>query len=307
MKNTILFVLFCLLTPQIKGLEPMKYKELSDEESAVIVHKGTEAPFSGQFYQFKAKGTYICRRCLTPLYWSEDKFDSRCGWPSFDGEIPGAVHRVPDADGIRTEILCAHCNAHLGHVFTGEHLTDKNIRHCVNSISLLFVPLKLQPGQIVQEAIFAGGCFWGVEYYFQKAAGVLSTQVGYTGGNTSFPDYKSVCSGKTGHAEAIQIFFDPKVTTYEKLCRLFFEIHDPTQDNRQGPDIGDQYRSEVFYLNAQQKTTAEQLIRILRKNGYDVKTKITPAREFWIAEDYHQDYYQHKGTLPYCHARVKRF
>jgi len=119
-----------------------KFNKLSLEEERVMVHKGTEAPFSGEYNQFKAKGTFVCRRCGAPLYRSDDKFDSGCGWPSFDAELPQAVKRIPDRDGMRTEIVCANCGAHLGHVFFGEKLTEKNTRHCVNSISLKFKPEK---------------------------------------------------------------------------------------------------------------------------------------------------------------------
>ena len=117
-------------------------RPLTKEEEAVIVHKGTETPFTGKFFAFWEKGKYICRRCSTPLYRSESKFEASCGWPSFDEEIPGAVKRLPDPDGRRTEIQCANCGAHLGHVFLGEGLTEKNTRHCVNSISMDFVPEK---------------------------------------------------------------------------------------------------------------------------------------------------------------------
>ncbi len=121
-------------------MKTIKYNRLTPEEDAVIVHKGTEHPFTGEYENFWRKGTYICKRCEAPLYRSESKFEAYCGWPSFDEEIPGAVKRVPDPDGVRTEIVCATCGAHLGHVFKGERLTQKNTRHCVNSISLKFIP-----------------------------------------------------------------------------------------------------------------------------------------------------------------------
>jgi len=282
-------------------------KILTPEEKAVIINKGTERPYTGVYENFKEKGTYLCKQCDAPLYRSEDKFDSGCGWPSFEEEIPGAVKRVPDADGLRTEIVCANCGAHLGHVFIGEGFTPKNVRHCVNSISLNFK--KETVSNIKQEeiAIFAGGCFWGVEYYMKKVPGVLTIVSGYTGGTTEHPTYKEVCQNNTGHAEAVRITFDPSKTNYETLARYFFEIHDPEQVNGQGPDIGIQYRSEIFYTTPQQKVIAEKLIGLLRAKGYKIATRITQATTFWQAEDYHQDYYEHKGSEPYCHRYVKRF
>ncbi len=152
-----------------------------------------------------------------------------------------------------------------------------------------------------ERAIFASGCFWGTQYYLQRAPGVISTTVGYTGGHVDHPTYKQVCTGRTGHAESVEVIYDPAKTSYEKLAKLFFETHDFTQLNRQGPDIGHQYRSAIFYLNDEQKRIAEQLVQELRQMGYDVKTEITKAGPFWRAEDYHQDYYQHNGQTPYCH------
>lgn len=284
----------------------MNYNKLTPEEERVIVNKGTEAPFTGKYDKFNQKGTYVCKRCNAPLYKSKDKFDAGCGWPSFDDEIPGAIKRIPDPDGIRTEIECANCGAHLGHVFKGEGFTPKNTRHCVNSISMNFIPD--DPSALNSEkAIFAGGCFWGVEYYLQKANGVVSTRVGYIGGRTKNPTYKEVCSHTTGFAEAVEVTFDPTKTSFEELARLFFEIHDPTQVNRQGPDMGDQYRSAIFYLNDEQKAIAEKLIKILQYKGYDVATKLVKAETFYIAEDYHQHYYEHNGETPYCHRYVKKF
>jgi peptide methionine sulfoxide reductase msrA/msrB len=298
------------------GGKQMNYRELTPEEKYVIVYKGTEKPFTGQYLDNKEPGTYVCKRCGVPLYRSTDKFDSECGWPSFDDEIPGAIKRVPDADGIRTEIICANCGAHLGHVFTGENLTDKDVRHCVNSISLLFVPAaKSDPNEPndpnkpipMQKAYFAGGCFWGVDYWLRTMPGVISVTAGYMGGTTKNPTYEQVCTGKTGHAETVEVVFNPAKTTYEDLAKLFFEIHDPTQLNRQGPDVGYQYRSAIFYVDQNQKQTAQRLIDQLRKKGLDVVTSVRKAKEFWPAEGYHQNYYGKKGGQPYCHVPVKRF
>ena len=278
------------------------YNSLTPEEARIIVHKGTEAPFSGEYDNHYGPGVYTCKRCGTPLFRSEDKFKSGTGWPSFDDVIAGAVRQVLDADGSRTEILCAACGGHLGHVFFGEACTRKNTRHCVNSLSLDFIP-----GQAIQRAVFAGGCFWGIEHHFKQVPGVLSTSSGYTGGRTRQPTYKEVCAKGTGHAEAVEVLFDTRKVSYETLARLFFEIHDPTQLNRQGPDIGDQDRSAIFYLNDEQRRTAQKLIGLLREKGLNVVTQVVEAKQFWPAEDYHQDYYQKTGKQPYCHIRTKRF
>ncbi|MEI8243465.1 MAG: bifunctional methionine sulfoxide reductase B/A protein [bacterium] len=282
------------------------WRTLTPAEEAVIVHKGTERPGSGLYEKQKEPGTFVCRRCGAALYRAEDKFDAGCGWPSFDAEVPGAVRRLPDADGQRTEILCATCGGHLGHVFTGERLTARNTRHCVNSVSLDFVPLALDTSRF-ERAIFAGGCFWGVQSLLQPARGVIRSMVGYTGGHTEHPGYEEVCAHTTGHAEATEVIFDPRQTTFEAVARLFFEIHDPTQRDRQGPDIGDQYRSAVFYTSEKQKEITLRLIGELRKKNLDVATQVVPAATFWQAEAYHQDYYRRTGKAPYCHRRVPRF
>ena len=282
----------------------MKFNQLTSEEERVIIYKGTEAPFSGKYYDNHEQGTYVCRRCNAPLYKSDNKFDSGCGWPSFDDEIPGAVKRIPDSDGMRTEIVCANCNAHLGHVFLGEKLTEKNTRHCVNSISLKFIPTV---NKNEAKAIFASGCFWGTQYHFNKAAGVISTSVGYTGGSKENPTYEDVCSDMTGHAESVEVIYDSTVTNFETLAKLFFETHDFTQMNRQGPDVGSQYRSAIFYLNEEQKEISEKLIKILTEKGYKVATEVTKASTFWKGENYHQNYYEKKGGTPYCHIYKKIF
>lgn len=279
------------------------YNELTPEEERVIVHKGTEAPFSGEYYNFFESGYYRCKRCDAPLFRSEDKFESGSGWPSFDDEIEGAIIRQKDVDGRRTEILCANCGAHLGHVFEGEGMTDKNTRHCVNSISLVFVP----DDSLLKKAYFAGGCFWGVEYQFEKKDGVISVVSGYMGGSADNPTYQDVCAGNTGHRETVEVTYDPAKVSFEELAKLFFEIHDPTQVNRQGPDVGEQYSSAVFYSNDEEKKIAGELIGILENKGYEIATMLFPVQEFWKAEDYHQDYYRKKGGQPYCHSYIKRF
>lgn len=285
----------------------MKYNKLTPEEEQIILRKVTEAPYSGKFYTFDKDGTYLCRQCNTPLYRSKDKFNAQCGWPSFDDEIPGAIKRIPDADGRRTEIVCANCGAHLGHVFEGERFTQKNIRHCVNSVSLSFVPVEINRSVLLERALFAGGCFWGMEHLLKTQNGVVSTTVGYIGGHTKNPTYQEVRKQTTGFAESVEIYFNPAIVSYETLTKLFFEIHDPTELNRQGPDVGNQYRSEIFYVNEEQKNIAEKLINILKEKGLDVVTKITPATTFYPAEDNHQNYYQNNGGTPYCHIRTKRF
>ena len=293
-----------MITNKGEAMTTDQYNKLSEAERRVIINKGTEAPFSGDLLNEKREGTFVCRQCGSALYHSTDKFESGCGWPSFDDEIEGAVTRIPDADGRRTEIICSNCKGHLGHVFLGEGFTEKNTRHCVNSISMDFIPGELK---LEETAVFAGGCFWGVEYYLQKHDGVKSVISGYTGGKVKDPTYQDVSTGTTGHFEAVEVTYDPAKVDYETLAKTFFEIHDPTQKNGQGSDIGKQYRSAVFYQNEEQKLITEKLIKQLRDKGYKVATKVLPAKTFYEAETYHQDYYFRKGTQPYCHAYVKRF
>jgi peptide methionine sulfoxide reductase msrA/msrB len=289
---------------QTKNKTEMKLNKLSPQEEEVIIHKGTERPFTGEYVDNKQSGTYVCRQCEAALYRSADKFDSHCGWPSFDDEIAGAVKRIVDADGYRTEIVCANCGGHLGHVFEGEGFTEKNTRHCVNSISMKFIP---NTKQKMEKAYFASGCFWGTEYHFMKAKGVVETTVGYMGGHVQSPTYKEVCSGTTGHIEVAEVEYDPTLTTFEELLKLYYETHDFEQVGGQGPDVGEQYQSVVFYVDEEQKSMVNKYIQILKEKGYKPATQLRKAPEFWAAEDYHQEYYDKKNGTPYCHIYRKIF
>lgn len=277
-----------------------KLRDLTDFEKSVIIDKGTEAPFSGEFNDFYEKGNYHCKRCDAKLYASEDKFNSSCGWPSFDDEVKGTVKRKPDADGVRVEILCSSCDAHLGHVFEGEGFTGKNVRHCVNSVSMVFKP-------DFAKAYFAGGCFWGVEHLFQQKEGVISAVSGYMGGDLENPAYEDICRGDSGHLEVVEVRYNPEIVSYEDLTKFFFEIHDPTQSNGQGPDIGPQYLSAVFTEDDGEREVVRKLIGILTDKGFDVVTKILERSRFWVAEEYHQDYYEKKNSKPYCHFYTRKF
>jgi len=283
----------------------MSFKKLTAAEERVIIHKGTEAPFSGEYYDNATKGKYFCKQCGAELFDSNDKFDSGCGWPSFDDEISNSVKKVTDSDGRRTEILCKNCDGHLGHIFNGEGFTTKDKRYCVNSISLNFVEEKFSEN--FEKAYFAAGCFWGVEYFFNKSWGVKSAISGYIGGHVESPTYEQVCSKQTGHIEAVEVIFDSKETNFEILCKLFFEIHNPEQVGGQGPDIGPQYVSAIFYTNENQKIIAKKLIKILEEKDLKIATQLIAAPKFWNAELYHQGYYDKNGKAPYCHSRVKRF
>lgn len=286
----------------------VKLNSLTAKEKSVIIDKATEAPFSGKYNKFYEKGVYLCKQCGNELYLSSAKFNSHCGWPSFDDEIKGAVKRITDADGRRTEIVCAKCNGHLGHVFLNEGFTSKNTRHCVNSISMVFKPQKdIKKQNNVEKALFAEGCFWGTEYWMEKQKGVTSAVSGYTGGKLKNPTYYQVSSGTSGHIETVEVTFNPQIISYQELVKLFFNTHDATQTNGQGPDIGSQYHSAIFYTSEKQKKIAEDYKKKLMAKGYKIVTKIIKATKFYPAEKYHQDYYRRKGSKPYCHVYKNKF
>jgi len=273
------------------------FSHLTTEEQCILKDKGTEEPFTGEYNEHFEAGVFICRACENPLYESNTKFNSGCGWPSFDDEIEGAINRHEDLNGgtIRTEICCANCDGHLGHVFTGEQITEKDTRHCVNSLSIRFKAYSQ-----LEKATFGAGCFWSVEKLFRDTNGVYLARVGYMGGTTDMPTYNQVCSGTTNHAEVVDLYFDPEKISYPELLTIFLENHNPTTLNRQGVDIGTQYRSVVFYYNQQQQKQAEQL-KIAKQGNFenDIVTQIVPSEKFYRAEEYHQNY-QNKNKLGSC-------
>jgi peptide methionine sulfoxide reductase msrA/msrB len=287
--------------PPLSGVEGSGWRTLSPEEAQVVEACGTERAFTGRYVNHKEKGTYTCTRCGAPLFASGTKFDSRSGWPAFDDTIEGAVRELPDTDGSRVEIRCARCDGHLGHVFRGEGFTSSDTRHCVNSVSMGFSDTPLA------EAFFAGGCFWGVEHLLETLPGVDSVVSGYMGGTKQSPTYEEICTGRTGHTETVRVRFDPSKTNYEALAKMFFEIHDPTQVNRQGPDRGPQYRSAIFVTDKAQEVTTRKLIKLLEAKGLTIATQVERAGIFWPAEAYHQDYYVRTGKAPYCHSHTPRF
>jgi len=273
------------------------FSDLSPEEKHILKDKGTEAPFTGEYNAHFEAGIFICRACESPLYESNTKFNSGCGWPSFDDEIKGAITRYEDLAGgrIRTEICCAKCDGHLGHVFSGEQITEKDTRHCVNSLSIRFKPYAQ-----LQKATFGAGCFWSVEKLFKETEGVYLSSVGYMGGDTDMPTYNQVCSGTTNHAEVVDLYFNSEKVSYTTLLNLFWKNHNPTTLNKQGMDSGTQYRSVIFYHNGQQQKEAEQAKKEQQQHfKNEIVTQIIPSSTFYRAEEYHQNYLN-KNNLGSC-------
>ncbi|MBU3713717.1 MAG: bifunctional methionine sulfoxide reductase B/A protein [Ferruginibacter sp.] len=287
-------------------------KILSKEQFDVLRLKGTERPYTGKLLNNKEKGIYTCAGCGNELFTDEMKFDSHCGWPSFDSEISGGkIITAKDYSlGMhRIEIMCAKCGGHLGHLFDdGPTITGK--RYCVNSVSLSFQKFSdVQKKSASTDTItLGGGCFWCVEAVYEKLDGVISVESGYSGGKSANPTYQEVSYENTGHAEVVQIVFDTQKTSIEEIFKVFFTVHDPTTLNMQGNDVGEQYRSVIFYRNTQQYSIAKGLIDQLNKQKvYDrpVVTELSPFSVFYKAENYHQDYYALNKTQPYCRMVIQ--
>lgn len=292
-------------------LTPLQYQ--------VTQENATEPPFQNEFWNHHGEGLYVDVVSGKPLFSSRDKFDSGCGWPSFSKSLAdsGIEERKDTSLGmIRTEVRSSDSDSHLGHLFDDGPADQGGLRYCINSASLRFVPVSelekagygqylalfglATPKPQVETATLAGGCFWGMEELLRQQPGVIATEVGYTGGKVANATYQN----HEGHAEAIQIRFDPARTTYEALLRFFFRMHDPTTLNRQGNDIGSSYRSAIFYHSAEQKRVAEQVKAAVDASGawkQPIVTEITAAGPWWTAEAYHQDYLQKNPGGYTCH------